>query len=178
MSYVRQTGRDYARRRRQRRSQIILAVMAAIVVCGFAWAVAYASGWLPGSGFSAGGPSCTVSVTKPPQSRVQVNVYNASTTSGRANEVWHALQSRGFTVGAVSNDPNKEHVTGAGQIRVGPDGEQFARAYLLPLIPGAQVVVDGRDDSSVDVVIGDQFPTLNRVTQSAQSSGPCATVTH
>lgn len=178
MSYVRQTGgREYARRRRQRRAQLIIAVLAAVVLGGFLYASAYAAGWLPGSAFPNAGPSCTVTVTRPPQSRVTVNVYNASTNQGQAADIWRALKSRDFQVGAVSNDPYREKLTGVGQIRVGPQGEQFARTYVMPLVPGAQLIVDGRDDTSVDVVLGDKFPHLERLTPPAVQGGSCATST-
>ena len=174
MSYVRHTGREYARRRRERRAHYILVIVGVALLGVFGYSVAYAMGAVPGSRIEAG-PGCTTTITRPPQSRVLVNVYNASAERGQASALRRSLLSRDFRIGAIGNDPYKQKVTGAGQVRVGPAGEQFARAYVLPLVPGATLVVDGRTDTSSDIVIGDRFQVPSAVARTEQPPTTCKT---
>ena len=70
-----------------------------------------------------------------------------------------ALKARGFTVAEVANDTSGRKVTGVGELRHGPPGNDaadFVRLYL----PGAGDYPDTRATAMVDVVIGPDFKTL------------------
>lgn len=160
MKYANSTGREHARRRKQKRSNIVLGVVGAVVVLGGGYAVGYASGVVPGSRPPEKPASCTPSEPNHPNSGFTVNVYNASKGQGRAKSVAGALKSKHFDVAVVSNDPYAMKLSDAGQLRFGPKGEALAKKYLQPLFPNAEFMKDGRDDSSVDVVLGDQSPAV------------------
>ncbi|GGB25169.1 hypothetical protein GCM10011492_14000 [Flexivirga endophytica] len=168
MSYVREDGGlAQARRRRHRRAIIVILVAAALVFGAFLYAVNY----MNKDGVAAPAPSssCDVTPTPPPQSVFVLNIYNASRDSGQAKDTGIAMTSHGFRVGTVSNDPYKEILSGAGQIRFGPNGKKNATEYVKKYAPDAQLVEDGRTDDSVDLVLGDDARTV--------SSAPPTTVT-
>jgi len=161
VSYVREDGLAHARRRKKRRSIIVL-IIAVLLVFG---AFAYALGYINTSGEStpAASSSCAVTSTAPPQSIFILNVYNASSDSGVANRTATAMQSRGFNIGAISNDPYKESIDGVGQIRFGPKGKKNATEYVKKYLPGGKLVQDGRTDDSVDLVLGENAPVIKSV---------------
>jgi hypothetical protein len=108
----------------------------------------------------AASPCVTTTVTVadvlPKPAKVKVNIYNATATSGLASKTATAVEKRGFTVVAVENDPVGKPITGVGQIRYGPKGEQGARLLLL-YVPGAEMVALDRKGRQVDLAVGDSF---------------------
>ena len=170
MSYVRENGLERARRRRQRRSAAILLSALLIVVVGFLFSWQYIN---RATGSDANpNPSCSTT-TQPAQSLFTLNVYNASSDSGLAKKTATAMTTRGFTVGAISNDPYGESLSGAGQVRYGPQGKEYARKYVEKLMPGATMEQDGRTDDSVDIVLGDDAPTISSVKTSTAAASGC-----
>lgn len=167
MSYVREDGLAHARRRRKRRSIIVLVVTVVLVFGAFAYALGYMSSSDPSDPSATS--SCAVTTTAPPQSIFVLNVYNSSSDTGMANRTATAMESHGFNIGTISNDPYKEDIAGVGQIRFGPKGKQNAVDYVKKYLPGAKLVQDGRTDDSVDLVLGEQAPTIK--------SAPPTTVT-
>ncbi len=145
---------------------IVIAVAVAMVIGAFLYAVTYMNS--RNQAVPTASSSCDVTPTPPPQSIFVLNVYNASDRS-QAKEIGFAMTSHGFNVGTVSNDPYKERLKGVGQIRFGPKGKANATEYVKKYLPGAQLVEDGRTDDSVDLVLGDQAPTVR--------SAPPTTVT-
>ena len=103
------------------------------------------------------------SVEKAPPSldpaTVSVRVHNATDQAGLAQTVAADLQSRGFTVTEIANDPSDREVTGPGEIRYGRRGEDAA-SYLSVYLPGAGEYLDVRADARVDLVIGPEFNGL------------------
>lgn len=159
MSYVRDNGLASARRRRERRTLAILTFCGLLMVL----AVVAAAVVMSQSGKkTVSCPNGTVSVAPPAQSLFVVNVYNAGGPSGAAGEAASALHSRSFDTGTIGNDPLKKKLSDAGEIRFGPDGAKGAK-LAAALVPGAHLVDDGRDGSSVDVVVGKSFPKLSVV---------------
>lgn len=95
----------------------------------------------------------------PPPSKVKVNVYNATSTSGLASKTASALEKAGFKVGKVANDPVGRTITGVGQIRYGPKAQK--RAELLSIyVPDAELVELTRPGVKVDLAMGDSFEGL------------------
>ncbi|TWE10089.1 LytR C-terminal domain-containing protein [Rudaeicoccus suwonensis] len=162
MSYVRDTGLGRARQRRHRRSTIVVVLAAVLVVVGLVLAVSYIT--TRSNGASAA--TCQTSTQTLPQGSFVLNVYNASSDTGRAKRIALAMDSRGFDVGVVSNDPYGESLSGVGQVRFGPAGAAYAKKYVAQYMPGAQLMQDGRTGTSVDLVLGEQAPNITAVTQS------------
>ena len=139
---------------------IVLIVVAVAVALGSVYAAAYFTGALPGSRPPEKPASCTPTTTTYASEQFVLNVYNASSGQGKAKETARALKANHFNVGVISNDPYKMKLTSVGQIRFWPKGEQNAKQYVQKLVPDAQLMADGRDDDSVDVVLGDAFPEI------------------
>ncbi|RNI20650.1 LytR C-terminal domain-containing protein [Flexivirga caeni] len=176
MSYVREDGLAHARRRRQRRSIIVLVVAVLLLFGALFYALAFMRKSTESS--PSASSSCAVTTTAPPQSIFTLNVYNASSDSGVAKRTAAALQTHGFTIGTVSNDPYKESLSGVGQIRFGPKGKKDATTYVEKYLHGATLVQDGRTDDSVDVVLGDEAPTIKSAPPAKVSLPPgCSTPT-
>lgn len=92
-----------------------------------------------------------------------VRVLNANGQSGQAGAVAAQLAERGFQPAgedATGNDPvYGQQLECHGQIRYGEAGEATARALSLSA-PCMQLVSDGREDGSVDLVLGTIFSSL------------------
>lgn len=165
-------GLARARQRRQRRSATIAGLVALIVFGGFGYSVSYFAGWIPGSRPPAPPASCTRTPPPPPQHRFQLNVYNASGDQGQAGHIGEVMESRGFDVGVIANDPYKEELDHVGQIRFGPAGHKFAEEYVTKVAPEAELVQDGRTGTSVDLVLGKTFPHLKKAPASPEPTVP------
>lgn len=167
MSYVRDTRLARARQRRQRRSLAIVAVAVVLVITGLAFALFYMTSFsIPPTAAT----SCAVSTQAPaPQTVFVLNIYNASSDTGRAKRIATAMKSRDFHIGVVSNDPYGENLKGVGQIRYGPVGTRYAKDYIKQYTPGGQLIQDGRTDTSVDLVLGEQAPAIGILSQALVS---------
>jgi LytR cell envelope-related transcriptional attenuator len=103
--------------------------------------------------------ACTTASAAPPSldpTTVSVRVLNATDTAGLAQQVAADLQGRGFVVDEIANDPTDREVTGVGEIRHGPRGNDAA-AYLALFLRGAGDHLDTRATGQVDLVIGPDF---------------------
>jgi hypothetical protein len=166
------------RRRRSPAVSIVLVVVGMVVLfaAGFGLSVIIrgASG---GSDAGGGGtspaptsptseapqPCVTVTVTPgaglPTPSQVTTNVYNATDRAGLAATTAEELQTRGFIIGTIDNDPLARAVSATAEIRHGPSG--LASAKLMAFyIPGSLVVDDGRTDATIDTVLGQAFTAV------------------
>ncbi len=106
--------------------------------------------------------ACASASAAPPSldpTTVSLRVFNATDTAGLAQEVAAALQARGFVVEEIANDPTEREVTGVGELRHGPRGNDAA-AYVGLLFPGAADFLDTRATAQVDFVIGPDFTGL------------------
>lgn len=120
--------------------------------------------------------ACAVASTAPPQldpSTVRLRVFNATDTPGLAQQVAADLQSRGFTVEEIANDPTDRQVTGVGEIRHGHPGTDAA-AYMSVYLPGANDWLDTRATDVVDVVIGPDFTELPNADEVAAALKPAS----
>jgi hypothetical protein len=103
--------------------------------------------------------ACATAQKAPPSldpSTVSVRVFNATDTPNLAQQVADALGGRGFPVDEVANDSSGRKVTGVGEVRHGPRGEDAA-AYLALFMPGAGDYLDTRATAQVDLVLGPDF---------------------
>jgi hypothetical protein len=108
-------------------------------------------------------PCVTVTVTPgaglPTPSQVTTNVYNSTERAGLAASTAEELQTRGFIIGTIDNDPLGRAVSAPAEIRHGPAG--LASAKLMSFyIPGSVLVDDARTDATIDTVIGAAFTAI------------------
>lgn len=158
-----------ARPRRRRPIWGIAATVAASVLVVLALVVAIL--WLAGrSGQSAEPavsatplPCSTTYVTAaqelPRANKVVVNVFNSTKRKGLAAITAKELQSLGFVVKKIENDPEGAVISGVGEIRYGPKGEAAARR-LSYYLPGAELMPIDRGNKRVDVALGKKFEGL------------------
>jgi len=112
---------------------------------------------------------------------IVVNVYNATSRAGLARATSIQLAARGFTIGAVANDPLNRTIQGTAEIRFGRKGINTAKVVAAQ-VPSPIMVRDSRAGASVDFVIGAAFTALNTTAQaqavltaapSPTASAPC-----
>jgi hypothetical protein len=128
--------------------------------------------------------ACATASAAPPSldpSTLTVRVLNATDKAGLAQQVAGELQARGFVVSEIGNDGGGREVTGTGEVRHGPRGNEAA-AYLRQFVTGAGDYLDTRADATVDLVLGPDFRFPDSLvshdaiaaTQSAQESAAAA----
>ncbi|SFL09203.1 LytR C-terminal domain-containing protein [Geodermatophilus ruber] len=103
--------------------------------------------------------ACTSAAAAPPSldpGTLSVRVFNATDQGGLAQSVAAELQGRGFVVEEIANDPTSREVTGVGEIRHGPRGNDAA-AFLGLFLRGAGDYLDTRATAVVDLVLGPEF---------------------
>jgi len=88
-----------------------------------------------------------------------LNVYNSTNRHGLAANTAAQLKQRGFVIGQVTNDPLKANVSVAAQVR-GSKSQEAELHSVAAEVPGAQIQTDGRNDPSVDLVLGTAFTSL------------------
>jgi len=108
-------------------------------------------------------PCVTVTVTPgaglPNPSSVTTNIFNGTDRAGLAATTAEDLQTRGFIIGTIDNDPLGRAVSATAEIRHGPAG--LAAAQLMTYyVPGAVLVDDARTDATIDTVLGQAFTTV------------------
>ncbi len=89
-----------------------------------------------------------------PFNEITANVYNATDQSGLAARTASGLAQYGVVISQEANYGGS--FDGVADIVTGPRGLQAAYT-VAALIPGSTVSLDGRDDGTVDVVLGGAF---------------------
>jgi hypothetical protein len=190
------TGPRSTSRHRRRRSpavSIVLVVVGMVVLFGAGFGLSVIiRGAASDTDANGGGsatpsptsePCVTVTVTPgaglPSPSQVTTNIYNATDRSGLAATTAETLQTRGFIIGTIDNDPVGRAVSATAEIRHGPSGLSAA-TLMTYYIPGAVLVDDARTDATIDTVIGQAFTAIAEqsavdaalLTPSPSASGP------
>jgi len=122
---------------------------------------------------AAGGAGSAAGVGAP---KFTLNVYNSTQRQGLAAHTAAELKQRGFVIGQVTNDPLKENLTIAAQVR-GAVSQTAELHEVAAEVPGAQIKTDGRTDPSVDLVLGAGFNALastQQVTTELQAAAAAA----
>ncbi|QTE31641.1 LytR C-terminal domain-containing protein [Pengzhenrongella sicca] len=179
--------RDRALRRRHRRER--QAVLFGGLVAGLAVAALGGIAVFTGAvgspfsrGFSTAEPDPESSVAAapcPPEGTlpvaygsVQVNVLNGTSRAGLATETSTALTERGFVVLGTGNSPTS--VSGTARISFGAAG--IGAAYTLAAqLDGPVLVLDAREDATVDLAVGADY--LNLLDPAAVVLDPAAPLT-
>ncbi|WP_050668271.1 LytR C-terminal domain-containing protein [Luteipulveratus halotolerans] len=113
-----------------------------------------------------------VPVPPPPASTVSINVYNTTYRAGLSGEAADAMRARGFKILKNDNDPKRRFLPDDVALIVsGERGEPQARRVALQL-KGAKIVQDGRQDVTVDVVLGNKYDQLVPVAQATPAPTP------
>jgi hypothetical protein len=111
---------------------------------------------------SSGTPLPCVSTTVTPgaalpkPATVTANVYNATDRAGLARTTATTLKTRGFGIGSIANDPSGKSLTTVAEIRYGTKGKDNALLMRF-YVPGATLVLDQRNDATIDLVLGAKF---------------------
>ena len=163
-----------ARPRRDRRPvpPLVFLLVLALAALGVWWKVLDDAG----AREDAAQAACETAAAAPPSldpSTLSIRVYNATDRGGLANTVAAELQARGFVVEEIANDPTEREVTGTGEVRHGPRGNDAAR-YLALFLPGAGDLLDTRATATVDLVIGPDFQALATPEEVAATLAPAA----
>jgi LytR cell envelope-related transcriptional attenuator len=106
--------------------------------------------------------ACSTAQAAPPSldpATINLRVLNATDTAGLAQTVADALGARGFVIDEIGNDDTGREVTGVGELRHGPRGNEAAE-FVRVTLPGASDFLDTRATAQVDVVVGPEFTTL------------------
>lgn len=171
MDYLRESGASIHRRRRRQRAAVTLTIVTLLLLGTFVYAAAYVQGWIDtrASGQVADAACLGTTPARAVTPRmVSVNVYNATSRDGLAASVAESLQSQGFKVAKVGNDPLSLTIQGVGEIRRGPTGAAGG-ALAATRLSGAKIVPDERTDDTVDVVLGNKFRALSTPPRSTRS---------
>lgn len=106
----------------------------------------------------------------PKPAAVTVNVYNATDRAGLAGQTATELKKRGFTIGKIGNAPDalKNKVPGSAQVTGGKAGAAMM-TLLGTEVSGAHPVTDKRNDTTVDLVLGNGFSALATPAQAAKA---------
>ena len=121
----------------------------------------------------------------PKPAAVTVNVYNATNRAGLAGQTAADLKKRGFTIGKIGNAPAalENKVPGSAQVTGGKAGAAMM-TLLGTEVSGSHPVTDKRNDTTVDLVLGNGFSALATPAQAAQAVAlasrptPSATAAH
>ncbi len=157
-------------RHRRKTRQTVTFLMLVLMVAGVGgWAYGYREGqwtWPLPVDTTTGLPCRSTPPVVAEISNVDVNVYNATGHHGLAGVVAKQLQERHFSVPAISNDPMQHHVTGAAEIRYGPQGQQAAKTVAAEIAGKVRMAPQaGRIGETVDLVIGDGYTQLRSAAQ-------------
>lgn len=158
-----------ARRRhlQQRQTVVFGTLVAALLVVGLLGGAMW-SGVLPSPvnvPINSGGaeaptavvPPCPPADTKPVKyTEISANVLNGTETQGLAARTAKSLREFGIQTG---HEQNGTEYGGVVQLTTGPSG--IASAYTLAaLFTESQIVLDARDDDTVDVLVGTAYEGL------------------
>ncbi len=162
-------ARALRRRHQQERQAVVFgSLVAALAVLGLG-AVAVYTGAIRAPfldrGFVTPSSDVTASTLPPPPcppdgavplayDQVTVSVYNGSDRSGLAGTTADVFASRGFAIGTTANYPTAIDLPV--EVLFGQSGVAAAYTVAAQLI-GPRLVLDTREDATVDVVVGASF---------------------
>ncbi|NED95882.1 LytR C-terminal domain-containing protein [Phytoactinopolyspora alkaliphila] len=109
----------------------------------------------------------------PPPEEIELNVYNATSRSGLAQQVASQMRDRGFTIMDVDNDPLGATIEGSAEVRAHPEHE-IAASLVATMVPGAVLVPDERENATVDLVLGENFDDLAAEAEPDATADACA----
>lgn len=163
MEYLQESSVSIHRRRRRQRAAITLTLVTALLLATFVYAAFFIQGWVSTTApKTLASAACHTATSAQPvtPSLVTINVYNATNRDGLAASVAKSLQQQGFKIATIGNDPLGMSIQGVGEIRSGQAGAAGA-SLAATRLSGATIVLDGRTDATVDLVLGNKFTALS-----------------
>lgn len=167
------------RRRLHQRQTVVFGILIAALIFagGFAWLVrtgAIPSPWTREFTFPEKVETSTEMICPPDGAytlgfdAVTVNVFNSSNQSGLASNIAASLREIGVTVAEVGNWP--ELIVTDGQIQTGNAG--LVAAYTIKqLFPNMDVMLDDRQDTTVDILAGHTFGSGSMISSDGLEAG-------
>ncbi|PID53420.1 MAG: hypothetical protein CSB46_08195, partial [Micrococcales bacterium] len=148
---------EQARRDRHRRQSVSFSVIFLVVMLVGLIALGQAVGWWS---FAGGNPHaepnpCPTRHVQAPE-LVRMQILNSSDRTGLAAQTATKLRQRGYRVTSTGNSSTQLAAGVPALILFGPRGIEEARAVAAQ-IDGARTQDDGRDDESVDLILGEAF---------------------
>jgi hypothetical protein len=147
------------------RALIIVGAMLVFALAFAGWAITTKNGTLAEAQCRAA--AAPKELPKPAD--VTVTVLNATDRDGLAGGVGKQLTGRGFHVRSVGTSNDGTPVTGVGQVRFGPSGFGAAQVLQSQII-GLDPVMDQRQNSNIDLVLGPQYARMATVTEVSAAS--------
>jgi hypothetical protein len=162
VDYLSESALAIYRRRRRRRAIFTMLFVTVMLLGSLVYASSYVQGWV-GNAAPKALVNASCSGSAPTRALrpgdVTVNVYNTTAHTGLAATAARSLQRQGFRIATTDNDPLGQTLLSAGEIRYGQSG--LAGALLVAKrLPGAPLVLDGRTDATVDMVVGAHFRSV------------------
>jgi hypothetical protein len=162
--------RALRRRHKHERQAVVFGVLVAALIVAGLGGVAIFTGGIDGPfsrPFTTKDPTPVASAVPPPcppdgtlpvaYGQVQVRVLNATDRVGLAADTATALTTRGFGIVGTGNSPSP--VVGTARLSFGAAG--VPAAYTLAAhVPGATLVLDNRQDATVDLAVGSEWVSL------------------
>jgi hypothetical protein len=166
------------RRRKRRRAAVTLTLVLLAMTGTFTYAVASFRGLVGTVPSAVASSTCqeTLPVGAVKPNEVTLNVYNATDRPNLAASTAKTLTKQGFTIARVENDPLSQYLEGAGQVRHGEAGTAAATLAATRL-SGAEMVMDNRNDATVDIVLGEGFKGLGAPAKAGQPAAARSTAT-
>lgn len=167
-----------ARQRRRRHTRERQAVVFGVLLGGLAVAALGATAVYTGSlnlpflsrGFSTPDPTGLAAADSPcppegatpvPYGQISVNVFNGTNRIGLAGTTADALASRGFTIASQANASTQGYSGYAGTALIQFGSAGVAAAYTLAgQFDSPKLVLDDREDTTVDLVVGSGYSTM------------------
>lgn len=169
---------DAARQRRRRHTRERQAVVFGVLLAGLGVAAAGAGAVYTGNlelpfltrDFSSPEPTGLAVADSPcppegatpvPYGQITVNVYNSTNRVGLAGDTGDALESRGFVIGTEANARGAGYTAYPDTALIQFGAQGVAAAYTVAAqFDSPQLVLDTREDATVDVVVGAAFNNL------------------
>lgn len=149
------------------RALIIIGTLALVATATVAWAImndsqADLAGCKPGE--------IPVNLAMPKPQDVEVRVYNATKEPGLASQVKADLEEYGYKV-VETDDKDVEGLTASARIVYGPNSLGAGHVLSAYFLNAERKFDPERDDTSVEVIIGEGFRQVNTESEKVQSLG-------
>ena len=170
MSYIEPAEPSW-RASKRRRTAITLLVLLALLAAAIYYFSTY---WKDEASGRTPCPSTSAAVAGLRPSTITINVLNATKRNGLASKTSTTLKGMGFLIATVANDPLKKTIAGTAEIRYGAKGADAAK-LVATYVPKSVLVLDKRNTSVVDVVLGQGFTAVVGPTSAASGSASTST---
>jgi predicted amino acid-binding ACT domain protein len=163
-----------AQERRHRQNQTFLMLITMVLVVGFIALGNYLQWWtIGGRRAAAASVLCPEQKVSDPES-TRINVYNGTDRHGLAAAVSSELQRRKFQVLEIDNKKQDAPLDLVAVIRFGRSGVVEAHTVSLQFPPTVELMQDGREDDSIDVILGDKYTGMIGRKEGARAIVPAA----